>query len=251
MAKVPYVFILLAFITSAFANEPSGFGQRFSDNVGSELREQINSDLKFLSEIRGSDATPLHTHVFGTVEGKEYARFLNQRISSFDLSDDGPDNAAAYVDLKFPKVMKFKSLYLTSGMPQILRVSVILHEARHTEIENHGWPHEVCPLRFMDRSGQEITALSGEKYALHLACDSDEMGAYGIQIIMLKNVARFCTSCTEKVKMDAEFAANQLMMRMISDPAQENLIRDLYDGSSKNLRLADTRFVGRWLFDSE
>ena len=45
---------------------------------------------------------------------------------------------------------------------------------------------------------------------------------------MLKNIQKFCTNCTEKVRMDAGIYADDDFKRLISSDAKKAIREDLY-----------------------
>ena len=71
------------------------------------------------------------------------------------------------------------------------RISTILHEARHCETPNStSWPHVFCPDEDPTKD--------------YPGCDETILGAYGVEVIFLKNLKKNCESCGDKVKRDAE-----------------------------------------------
>ena len=75
----------------------------------------------------------------------------------------------------------------------------------------------------MASSTSRVWSLAGEP-----ACDSTPFGSYGSSTILLKNVQKFCKSCTEKVKMDAGMYADDQLKRVTDAQAKESIKRDLY-----------------------
>ena len=75
--------------------------------------------------------------------------------------------------------------------------------------------HDTCPRPFLDANGKDMTSIwTGAKLEGQPACDSTYQGSYGSSTIMLKNVAKFCTNCSDKVKMDADIYANDQLGRI-------------------------------------
>jgi hypothetical protein len=69
---------------------------------------------------------------------------------------------------------------------------------------------------------------TGETLAGEPACDITPFGSYGSSMIMLKNVQKFCTNCTDKVKMDAGLYADDQFKRLIDANAIAQVKKDLY-----------------------
>jgi hypothetical protein len=111
------------------------------------------------------------------------------------------------------------------NMPQVARMMVIFHEARHTEAAHNFWSHDYCPTPFLDENGNDIKGLySGAKLEGQPACDSTPYGSYGSSTIMLKNMAKYCTNCSEKTKMDAELIVADQINR-IDKPAVKQAMK--------------------------
>lgn len=115
--------------------------------------------------------------------------------------------------------------FVKFNMPQIARIMVIYHEARHTEAENGHWSHDYCPTPFLDENGQDIKGMySGMKLEGEPACDSTYKGSYGSSTIMLKNIAKYCTNCSDKLKMDADIIVADQLNR-IDVPSVKNAMK--------------------------
>ena len=106
---------------------------------------------------------------------------------------------------------------------------VVFHEARHTESSHGNWPHASCPTPFLDAQGKDMKSIwTGAKLAGEPACDKTPLGSYGSSTIMLKNIQKFCSSCTDKVKMDAGLYADDQMGRITDAKAKKQMQDDLY-----------------------
>ncbi|HLD99810.1 MAG TPA: hypothetical protein VJB59_06100, partial [Bdellovibrionota bacterium] len=119
--------------------------------------------------------------------------------------------------------------------PQVSRMMVVFHEARHTEVKNRNFPHATCPVPFKDADGQDMKSIwTGATLAGEPACDKTPFGSYGSSLIMLKNIQKFCLNCTDKVKMDAGLYADDQFKRIIDQNAIQAIKKDLYAGLSGN-----------------
>ena len=67
---------------------------------------------------------------------------------------------------------------------------------------------------------------TGAKLEGQPACDSTAFGSYGSSTILLKNVAKFCSNCTDKVKMDADMYATDQLGRIDDAQVKASMIAD-------------------------
>jgi hypothetical protein len=201
----------------------------FDRDVPAEIQTQFKNDLQFMNAIVGGGTSVLHQSIFGAVTGGTYKKFFEDRVRRVGMSDCGSPNAVACVIMLVPRTMFLTQNYIKFSHPQIARLMVIYHEARHTEISRGGWPHARCPVPFVDANGQPMKSIwTGAELAGQPACDVTPMGSYGSSLILLKNLQKFCTSCTEKVRMDAGLYADDQLGRVIDDKARRDIQRDLY-----------------------
>jgi hypothetical protein len=219
-------FVLLVSVAQSWAtaNVPN---LQYDAEVPQSLRAQVKTDLTFLAGVTGQKSTPLHQKVFGKVDGAAYMLWFKNRITAVGVSLCGSDTAVACVLSAWENKMWFSPNYTAFQNPQIARLSVIYHEARHTESEEHFWPHAKCPQPFLDESGMPILSIwTGATLAGESACDLDEFGSYGVQTLFLKNISLNCTNCTEKIKADADLYANSMLKRIIWVPARTRMKQD-------------------------
>ena len=209
----------------------SAIAYQFDSDVPQEIKTQITTDMDFIRSIQSDTAsTPLHKGIYGFVDGPTYVNFFESRVSDVGLDDCGDAKAVACVipwmsDTKIwltPNYTKFSH-------PQIAKMMVVFHEARHTESSNGNWGHATCPTPFVDSSGKEIKSIwTGSSLAGAAACDSTPQGSYGSTTIMLKNIQKFCKNCTDKVKMDAGIYSDDQFKRIIGASAKAAMQKDLY-----------------------
>lgn len=207
----------------AYAN-----GYTFSSEVPAEIQTQMRADLAFVAQIKGSGATPLHRKIFGLVDGAAYAEFFETRVSLIGMSGCGSGNAVACVmPMLGHSRMWLSKNYIKFSHPQISRMMVVYHEARHTEMSKFFWSHAKCPSPFKDAQGNDMKSIwTGAMLAGEPACDKTPLGSYGSSAIMLKNIAKYCTNCTDKVKMDASLYADDQMGRIIDARAKRQMQDD-------------------------
>jgi hypothetical protein len=207
---------------------PAPNGLQFDSNVEAPLKQQMLNDLSFIGTVQSTKSSPLHMKVFGKVEGATYSKWFQSRIFSIGKNGCGSANAVAcvipYMDNNKMWVTKN---YTQFDHPQIARVSVIFHEARHSESQNGNWSHATCPTPFRDANGQDIKSIwTGAVLAGQPACDVTPYGSYGSQTILLKNMAMNCANCNEKVKADAELFGNDQLGRIIDARAKAAMKTD-------------------------
>jgi len=205
-------------------------GFAYDRNVPAKIKEQMNADLEFIRGIQGTGATPLHQGIFGPVDGPTYFGWFASRVSAVGMNSCGDAKAVACV---IPYLNASK-MWLTQNFvkfnhPQVARMMVVFHEARHTETRNGNWPHATCPDPFRDANGKDVRSIwTGATLAGEGACDKTPFGSYGASTIMLKNIQKFCSNCGDKVRMDAGIYADDQFGRIIDAVARRKMQDDLY-----------------------
>jgi hypothetical protein len=201
---------------------------QFDPNVSTPTRIQLLNDMAFVQGLKGNGVSALHEKIFGPVAGPAYLRFFNSRVKAVGLDEqDTAPGEMAYVS-ESPR-MWLTPNYVHYNMAQIVRVQIVFHESRHTESEHHYWPHVNCPVPFLDDDGKDVRGIiTGTLLAGLEACDTTPIGAYGIELIMAKNIQKYCTTCTDKVKMDAGLYADDTLKRIINPAAKQAIREDLY-----------------------
>ncbi len=201
----------------------------FDADIPKDIQTQFESDLSLANQIQAKGQTPFHKEIFGEVSGASYKKFFETRIFSVGLDACGGGGAVAACVQPFfdPNKMWLTPNFVKASMPQIARVMIIYHEARHTEGENGNWSHDTCPTPFLDEQGHDIVGLiSGIKLEGHAACDSTYKGSYGSSTVMIKNIAKFCSNCSDKVKMDAELWASDQLNRIDKPAVKKAMMAD-------------------------
>jgi len=205
-------------------------GYTFDADVPADIQKQMREDLAFIGGIQGGQASGLHQQIFGAVDGGAYTKFFESRVKSIGMNDCGSANAVACViPLMGPSKMWLTQNYIKFSHPQVARTMVVFHEARHTEVSHGCWSHATCPDPFQDAEGNDMKSIwTGAPLAGEPACDKTPFGSYGSSMIMLKNIQKFCRSCTDKVKMDAGIYADDQLNRVIEPKAKKQIQEDLY-----------------------
>ena len=199
----------------------------FDSNVSPTIKNQMLQDLEFMKTVRGDKTTPLHQQIFGGMSGGYYDWFVS-RVKSVGLNDCGSSIAVACViPFEDPSKMWITNNYIKFDHPQIAKLMVVFHEARHTESNHGNWWHANCPVPFLDAQGKDVKSIwTGATLAGEAACDSSPMGSYGSSTILLKNISKFCANCSEKVKMDAALYADDQINRITDAKAKNQMLQD-------------------------
>ena len=223
------VVLGIALLTLSLASTMA-FGFTFDNNVPDNIKKQMLTDLDFMKSIQGNGASPLHQKVYGQVDGSAYDHFIQSRVKAVGLNSCGSPNAVACVN----PVMGHSKMWLTQNFikfshPQVARMMVVYHEARHTEIAHRFWSHAKCPTPFLGPDGQDMKSIwTGAKLAGQPACDKTPIGSYGSSAIMLKNISKLCTNCTDKVKEDAGIYADDQLKRITDAKARQEMVDDIF-----------------------
>jgi hypothetical protein len=206
----------------------SGFAVNFDSNVPQAVKDQILGDLEFMRGIKSTKVTPLHKEIYGIINGDNYFNFFDSRVKSVGLSSCGSANAVACVQPFFdPSKIWLTPNYTKFSHPQIAKMMVVFHEARHTESQNGNWGHASCPSPFLDADGRDMKSIwTGASLAGQPACDSTPKGSYGSSTIMLKNIAKFCETCSDKVKEDAGIYSDDQLKRVTNANAKAQMLKD-------------------------
>jgi hypothetical protein len=213
---------------SPAANQlPAGVAPVFDKDLPADLQRQLIADLAFAGTLSGRNTSPLHNSIFGQMSGPSYMRFFGSRIKMVGLNDWSKTPVVACVIPAIePSKMWLGDYYVKTSHPQIARIMILFHESRHADPENENWRHVNCPDPFRDANGKDLlSSLTGVPLAGKRGCDVSALGSYGASVIMLKNIQRYCTNCTEKVRIDAGLYADDQLMRIV-DANARNAIRD-------------------------
>lgn len=205
----------------------------FDSDVPKNIQTQMIADLAFMNQLHGNGKTPLHAQIYGDVDGATYKRFFETRITSIGVDSCGGGPAVACVQPYFdPNKMWLTNNFIKFSHPQVARMMVVYHEARHSESNNGNWGHDTCPRPFLDANGKDMVSIwTGAKLEGQPACDSTAFGSYGSSTIMLKNISKFCDNCSDKVKLDANIYASDQLGRIDRPEVKAAMLKD-FDGSA-------------------
>jgi len=221
-----YSAIIFTFFTS-IAHAQGNMPLKFDSNVQDSLKTQILADFAFINGIRSSNASPMHRKIFGEVDGSNYIHWFNSRVFSVGIDDCGNPNAVACVNPMYANKIWMTQNYTQFDHPQIARLSVVYHEARHTEAAHNNWQHATCPTPFLNAQGQNMMSIwTGASLAGQPACDITAYGSYGSATIFLKNISQYCSTCSDKVKADAALFGNDQLGRIIDPASKRAMIAD-------------------------
>ncbi len=217
-------FLSLLLFVSTQAN-----AVEFDKDVPEAIKKQFSMDYDLVTNLQSKGATPLHQKIFGTVSGASYKSFFEERITFIGMDDCGgsPGVVACVQPFFGAHTMWLSPNFIKFNLPQMARIMILFHEARHTEGKNGNWSHASCPVPFLDDNGKDVTGLfSGAKLEGQAACDSTPFGSYGSSTIMSKNIAKHCTNCSQKTVMDSELLATDQIKRIIHPKAKKEMLED-------------------------
>ena len=199
----------------------------YDSDVPKAIQDQMVGDLAFINQVTGSGQTAFHKQIFAGVDGNLYKTFFETRITAVGLDSCGGGAAVACVQPMFdPHKMWLTENFIKFSHPQVARLMVVYHESRHSETKNGNWMHDTCPRPFLDANGKDMQSIwTGAKLEGQPACDSTYLGSYGSSTVMLKNISKFCSNCSDKVKMDADIYAMDQLNR-IDRPAVKKAMLD-------------------------
>ena len=209
-------------------NSPTAFSLNFDSDVPADIKKQMVEDLGFMTTVQGNGQTAYHQQIFGTVAGSNYKNFFETHITSVGIDSCGGGPAVACVIPFYgSNKMWLTQNFIKFSHPQVARLMVVYHEARHAETNHGNWGHDTCPTPFLDEQGHEMTSIwTGAKLAGQPACDSTAFGSYGSSTILLKNISKFCSNCSDKVKMDANIYATDQLGRIDRPSVKQAMLKD-------------------------
>jgi hypothetical protein len=206
----------------------SAMALTFDSNVPANIKAQATDDLTFMYQLQGNGQTPFHQEIFKSVDGKAYQAFFESHIQALGMNDCGGGAAVACVIPFFnPHKMWLTKNFVDFSHPQIARLMVMFHESRHSETEHGNWAHDYCPTPFLDKDGKDMKSIwTGAPLAGEPACDSTYKGSYGSSTVLLANVSKYCSNCSDKVKMDANIYAMDQLGRIDDEQVKQSMIDD-------------------------
>jgi hypothetical protein len=197
-------------------------GLEFDPGVPVFLKEQVEGDLQFADSVRNTRVSKLHREIFGSAGQGEALHWFDSRVSYFGYGDcGGSATAVACVQGRNDRKIWVTRNYVEIEHPQVARVMTLFHEARHTEGHRRNWPHSRCSPFFKHKS-----IWTGSDLRWHFACDRTEYGSYGSASVLLNNISRFCSNCTEKVRRDAAIYSEDQVKRIVRRSASLRIKAD-------------------------
>ncbi len=200
-----------------YFSENGFFESKAEEAKVKKLYSELNNSLMFLDRIELSKTSPLFKKFFKT----SILDFLSSNIKGFEwdnlLGTPNAPIAMATGPGKEPEInVGFN--FLKPHFSLVERSSILIHEARHNQ--HIKYDHKVCPSDF------PYSSSSGVPLANEAACEDIVDGSYGVQIVFLTNVSRYCTNCDEQTKKIASSLANEYLKRIISNSAKRTIIND-------------------------
>ena len=199
-------------------------------SMESKVQAQVKEDLAFLGSIKSNHSSPFHVQFLGQVNGEDYLRWVNQRIYNYQYhaAKGGDQTTFAYYKPGGAYMLYVTENYFKYSLPQIFRLSLIIHEARHAENIDGAWPHATCPIPFVDSNKNDVIGyFTHAKMEGTSACDDQIGGSYSLAAIFLLNIAQNANNVTEKVKLDAKIFGEDTLKRVIPVQSQIKIKKDL------------------------
>jgi hypothetical protein len=156
---------------------------------------------------------------------RKYSALVERQ--EIDSSQNKAKEIAAVIPTLGAQKMWLTENFVKASYPQIARLMILFHEARHAEPDHQNWSHARCPIPFLDEQGHEkVSIWSGGKLSGEEACDDTAFGSYGTSSILLHNISRYCSNCSDKMKMDADVYALDQAERLSTPEAKKALLSD-------------------------
>ena len=214
--------IITKLLTTYPADRPRDQRKQQSDpgaqlTISDQVRNSVLKNLNFLASLKFEKTSPLFNFFFGEHGSVSLMEYLNSNIDNFYYDPRLSGFRAPTGSADGNRGVGFGVNYLQSHFSRVEKASGIIHEARH----NQGpFQHELCPpdFRYSSTSGVRLAGLP--------ACDTTPFGAYGVQIIFLRNVARYCSNCDLETKRAAREVAENALHRILDRQARETLVDD-------------------------
>lgn len=166
------------------------------------VARQLDADLRRCSELRGGQiAEPeasVHRALFGTsrVDGVAYRAYFDRSVR--EIRGEGWLSSSCHGALACMDrsgTLRLSSDYADlETIPPLIRISLLLHEARHAQ----GWEHEAC-----SEQAPESSPYQGASLRARRACDPTDEGANGTQLHWLRAIAASCENCSDRERKQA------------------------------------------------
>jgi hypothetical protein len=190
--------------------------------IGPRYAAGVEADLKAISKIKGTQASKLNDEVFRStngISGEGYLKFFLDRVKQIKMD---PNPLAKYVASFSNSTMYIGKTYLEA--PAMARLTTLIHESAHDR-DFRG--HAKCPIPFLDENGKDrVSEISGVKLEGKSACAERFADAYVTEFIFLKNTVSYCLNCSAKMKTDAKFYADKVLIRVLDEKLKDQLATD-------------------------
>lgn len=187
---IPIVLVTLAWCT--------GFQQGSMPPLFDKTLDLFQKDLDLISYLKFTATAPLFQRFFQPSNAIGLQNFIEKRVHKISWEPNAPEGVTAAAN---GNGILFLTREYADNYPQIARISVIIHEAKHLEPET--WDHQWCRQPYLFQLDQLLYRIPELNQVSVKACDRTELGAYGIQYTFLRAIAESCSNCTDKIKMDA------------------------------------------------
>ena len=188
------------------------------------IQNEVDFAMDWILGLEFSETSPLHKEFFGNdYQGRFFQEFLG-RIEAFNYRVVNNNSTVAVVSSGKPVVHITQNFITRNDFDWVDNAAIIIHEVRHIFVGEGRFSHVKCPE--LDFEGTPLIGhMSGESLFNQRACDGHHRGAYGHQVVMLANVANFCTNCTAGERIRARYLAGQLIRRIVNNPGAYRKIK--------------------------
>ena len=206
-----YLFVslfILIFSKSIFAQIP------IHESIPSELQGNIRKGLELVTSMKWSKQSNSHLEFFGPSNGGEiYLKFLEPVAGVFFDSDES-NGFFAYAEPGY-NVVYFTSLINDPDVPPLELVYALMHEVHHFGELLISHRHVACPS--VDVMGEPLVHPTlGHSYEGKFACDDYPDGAFGLGVIMMGQIVKYCENCSQETVERARLLGQKLLRRIIS-----------------------------------
>lgn len=204
--------------------DPNHWLPKFTLTLGlAGLKPPIQEAIVYMGDMQFSRVSALHAILFGPeTSGLGYLRYLDNAKSIIYLPNPNP-SLMAYADINTSS-MVLTDQFRTRRTSRIDTISTLVHESHHLD-PKFAKHHIPCPSK--DLNGEPIIGhATGNNLVGQKGCDIAWHSSYGVEAVMLDNIARFCLTCTEEEKQEARFLADQYLKRIVNPNAYKILTDD-------------------------
>lgn len=216
-------FLLLLFLLTS-----SAFSQLEINSSNIDFFNIITNDLKRLKTLRVLKWHPVVYDFLSAqhLSGPALYHYIDEVTLGFK-HDESSENAYAYFDSQFNKIVMTKFFLLNKNISQLQRINVYLHEAAHSArnfYQNRVKDHAKCPSEFYDEFGTPyVSASSGIELAGIKACAKRYYDSNLLSYAFLDSLIKYCENCTEVELEELLIHRDDALVRVLPQSLKEKL----------------------------